>query len=85
MAEDPELQGDILETLKMQGVADIEETAILVRFKFTARPTRPTLVQREAVKRMVKALAAEGIHFAGATPVLASSGPIATGPAVAEG
>ena len=56
----------------MQDVADIIDNALLVRFKFTARPGNPAMIQREAVKRMFKVLPALGIEFAkeGATVIL---------------
>jgi hypothetical protein len=38
-----------------------------MRFKFTAKPAIPTLIQREAVKRLFSAFKAAGIEFASAT------------------
>jgi small-conductance mechanosensitive channel len=67
MAEDPQFKDDFLEPLKMQGVADIADNAMIVRFKFTVRPTRPTLIQREAIKRLIPAFKAAKIGFAQAT------------------
>ncbi|MFZ4532684.1 MAG: mechanosensitive ion channel family protein [Alsobacter sp.] len=67
MLEDPELKDEFIEPLKMQGVADILDNAIVVRFKFTVKPSKPTFVQRQAVKRMVASFAANGIEFASAT------------------
>ena len=49
---------------EMQGVADIVENALLIRFKFTARPGNPAAIQREAVKRMFSTLPGMGIEFA---------------------
>ena len=48
----------------MQGVADIADNALLVRFKFTAKPGNPAAIQREAVKRMFSVFPAMGIEFA---------------------
>jgi small-conductance mechanosensitive channel len=72
MLEVPEIKAEILAPFKMQGVADIIDNALLVRFKFTARPGNPAMIQREAVKRMFKVFPAEGIEFAkeGATVIL---------------
>jgi hypothetical protein len=42
MMEDPELKAEFLQPLKRQGVADILENALLMRFKFTVRPNVPT-------------------------------------------
>ncbi len=67
MLEDPEMKAEIIEPLKMQGVADILENAIVARFKFTVRPGKPSYIQRDAVKRMVRAFPALGIEFASAT------------------
>lgn len=64
MMEDPELAREIIQPLKMQGVADIQDNALLIRLKFTARPGRPTWVQREALKRIYIAFREQGIPFA---------------------
>jgi small-conductance mechanosensitive channel len=67
MIDNPEFKEDFLEPLKMQGVVDIVDNAMIVRFKFTVRPTRPTFVQREAIKRLLPAFREAGIAFANAT------------------
>jgi small-conductance mechanosensitive channel len=64
MNEDPEFKDEFLAPLRMQGVADILDNAILVRFKFTVRPSQPSYVQRVAVKKMVTKFAEVGIEFA---------------------
>jgi small-conductance mechanosensitive channel len=64
MLEDPELAGEIIVPLKLQGVADITDSAIVVRLKFTAKPNRASWVQREALKRVYAAFEAEGLQFA---------------------
>jgi moderate conductance mechanosensitive channel len=73
----PEFKDEILAPFKMQGVADIDENALLVRFKFTARPGNPTAIQREAMKRMFSSLPGKGIEFArqGAAVVLQTVAP----------
>ena len=48
----------------MQGVQEIADAALVVRCKFTARPARPTWVQREALRRIHRALAEAGVAFA---------------------
>ena len=48
------MKSEILAPSKMQDVAGIIDNALLVRFKFTARPGNPAMIQREAVKRMFK-------------------------------
>ena len=58
------MRSEILAPFKMQGIADIIDNPLLVRFKFTARPGSPAMVQREAVKRMFKVFPTLGIEFA---------------------
>ena len=72
MMEMPAIKSEVLAPFKMQGVADITGNALLVRFKFTARPGNPAAIQREAIKRMFNTLPTLGIEFAtdGAAVVL---------------
>jgi small-conductance mechanosensitive channel len=81
MLEVPEIKSEILAPFKMQGVADIIDNALLVRFKFTARPGNPAMIQREAVKRMFNTFSALGLEFAkeGATVILQSTSAAAEG------
>lgn len=75
MLEDPEMKDEFLAPLKMQGVSDIVDNAIVVRFKFTVKPSKPTFIQREALKRLVRILPEQGIEFAsGAVSVRTISG-----------
>jgi small-conductance mechanosensitive channel len=67
MLEEPEFKDEFLSPLKLQGVADVADNALVMRFKFTAKPNIPTLIQREAVKRLFSAFKAAGIEFASAT------------------
>jgi len=67
MMEEPEFKGEFLQPLKLQGVADVAENALIMRFKFTAKPNMPTFIQREAMKRLFRAFQAAGIEFANAT------------------
>ncbi len=64
MMEMPAIKSEILAPFKMQGVADIVENALLVRFKFTAKPGNPAMIQREAIKRLFNTLPTMGIEFA---------------------
>jgi small-conductance mechanosensitive channel len=73
MLADPDLGKEFLAPLKMQGVADILETALVCRFKFTARPGRPTFIQREALKRLYRAYLEKGIPFASNAVVVQSA------------
>ena len=64
MMEEPQFSKDLLQPLKMQGVVDIKDSALIVRFKFTARPKNPSMVQRMAIRRMYEAFPALNIKFA---------------------
>lgn len=64
MLEDPELGPEFLLPLKMQGVQEIADSAIVVRCKFTAKPNKPTWLQREALKRIYRTLQEAGVPFA---------------------
>jgi len=66
LMEDPDLKDDFLLPLKLQGIADIEDNALVARFKFTVRPGRPSYIQRLAVKRMLQIFPEKGIEFASA-------------------
>ena len=64
LQEEPAIAAEVILPLKMQGIAEITDTAVVVRFKFTVRPGKPSWVQREYVKRMYLAFAEQGIKFA---------------------
>jgi moderate conductance mechanosensitive channel len=62
--ENPEIAAEVILPLKMQGIAEIVDNAVICRFKFTARPVKPSWVQREYLKRMYLAFCERGINFA---------------------
>ncbi len=64
LLEDPEIGGDFIQPLKMQGVVDVLQSQLVVRCKFTATPNRPTYLQRQALRRLIEAFAAAEIRFA---------------------
>jgi len=64
MSADAELGPELISPLKLQGVADIVDNALIVRLKFTARPIKPSWVQREALKRIHARFREAGIEFA---------------------
>jgi moderate conductance mechanosensitive channel len=64
MQQDPEIAAEVILPLKLQGIAEITENAVVARFKFTARPIKPSWVQREYLKRMYQVFAGKGITFA---------------------
>jgi small-conductance mechanosensitive channel len=69
--DNPELAAEVMQPLKLQGIAEVVDNAVVLRFKFTARPVKPSWVQREYLKRMIKMFAERGVQFAsGAMMVL---------------
>jgi small-conductance mechanosensitive channel len=70
MQDDAEMAAEIMQPLKLQGVAEIADNAVVLRFKFTARPVKPSWVQREYLKRMVAVFAEKGITFASGAMLL---------------
>jgi moderate conductance mechanosensitive channel len=64
LLDDPEIGADFIQPLKMQGVVDVLQTALVVRCKFTATPTRPTYLQRQALRHLIDAFAGSQIRFA---------------------
>jgi small-conductance mechanosensitive channel len=64
LLEDPEFGPHFIAQLKMQGVADIADTAVVIRLKFTGKPAHASMLQREALKRVYRALNEAKIPFA---------------------
>lgn len=64
LMEDPEFAPHFIAPLKMQGVADITDQAIVVRLKFTGKPNQASMLQREALKRVYRAMNDAHIPFA---------------------
>jgi small-conductance mechanosensitive channel len=64
LLEDPEYGQYFIAQLKMQGVADITDAAIVVRLKFTAKPRYASMVQRECLKRVYRGLNEAKVPFA---------------------
>jgi hypothetical protein len=64
MMNEPQWQKELLQPLKMQGLVDIKDASLIVRFKFTAKPKNPSMIQRQAIRRMYDSLPKLGIEFA---------------------
>ncbi|HEY7138919.1 MAG TPA: mechanosensitive ion channel domain-containing protein [Methylomirabilota bacterium] len=64
LATDPALGPQIIEPLKSQGVLAMEDSGMLVKAKFTAKPGEQFVIRREAYQRIKKAFDDAGIHFA---------------------
>ena len=61
---DPEFAAEFIQPLKMQGIQEITDTALVIRCKFTCRPFKPTWLHREALKRLYGALTEADVAFA---------------------
>ena len=72
MQADPEFAKEFIQPLKMQGVAEIADNALVVRLKFTAKPARTSWIQRESLKRVYAALQEAGVPFASAAVTVKS-------------
>ena len=64
LAADPEIGRTIIQPLKSQGVTAMEDSAMLVRAKFVAKPGEQFVIRREAYQRIKQAFDEAGIHFA---------------------
>ncbi|CAN7385799.1 mechanosensitive ion channel family protein [Bosea sp. LjRoot237] len=64
LMEDPEYGPHFIAQLKMQGVADITDSAIVIRLKFTGKPNQASMLQREALKRVYRGLNEAEVPFA---------------------
>jgi moderate conductance mechanosensitive channel len=64
MQENPEIAAEVMLPLKLQGIAEVTDNAVVFRFKFTARPVKPSWIQREYMKTMYRMFAEKGIIFA---------------------
>src|SRR5439155_23215570 len=76
MQEIPEIASEVILPLKMQGIAEITDNAVVLRFKFTARPIKPSWIQREYLKRMYAEFAAKGITFTKGAMILQTLPPL---------
>jgi small-conductance mechanosensitive channel len=64
MMEDPVAGEHMLEPLKSQGVNRMDDSALIIRCKFTAVPGQQFMIRRDAFTRIQKAFEANGIQFA---------------------
>ncbi len=79
MLQDPEFGAEFLLPLKLQGMAEITDSALVVRLKFTVKPTNPSVIQREALKRLHGAFARDGIEFAAGVITVQAAGGLSAG------
>jgi small-conductance mechanosensitive channel len=64
LQEHPEIGADFIAPFKSQGVFSVDDSALIIRAKFTAKPGRQFLIKREAYSAVQKAFAENGIEFA---------------------
>lgn len=85
MLEQPEFAQEFIMPLKLQGMQEVTETAMIVRCKFTCRPVKPSYLQREALKRIYAALREAGIPLASNAVTVRSNLPGGEADAAAAG
>lgn len=61
---DPELGPDFIQPFKSQGVFDVDDSALIIRGKFMAKPGKQFLIQRAIYVAVQRAFEANGIAFA---------------------
>ena len=64
MLEHPILGQDFMQPFKSQGVKSIEDSAMIIRGKFMARPGKQFMIRKELFNRVQQAFHDNGIHFA---------------------
>ncbi|MDH3231682.1 MAG: mechanosensitive ion channel family protein, partial [Alphaproteobacteria bacterium] len=64
MLEHPEMGQDFIEPFKSQGVKAMEDSAMIVRGKFMAKPGKQFSIRKEIYTRVQKAFQEAGIQFA---------------------
>ena len=83
LLQDEEFGKEFLLPLKLQGMAEITDSALVIRLKFTVRPSNPSVVQREALKRLHRAFGQDGIEFAAGVITVQPAGAVT--PVAAQG
>jgi small-conductance mechanosensitive channel len=78
MKEDPDLGVNMLTPMKSQGVNRMDDSALIIRCKFTAVPGQQFGIRREAFTRIQKAFEENGIHFAPRRVLVESVAPAGT-------
>jgi moderate conductance mechanosensitive channel len=64
MMEATGMKDQLIEPLKMSGIEEVADNALVIRFKFVARPGSSGGTQDDAVVRLLRGLPARGIEFA---------------------
>lgn len=84
MLSHEEFGTDFFLPVKMQGIQEIQDNAIVARIKFTAKPFRTSQIQREALKRIYLGLTEAGIPLATNVVSVRSGSPDAAAAAYAN-
>ena len=64
MAADPVMGPNLLDPPKSQGVLEMDDSAMIIRAKFMAKPGEQFVIRRELYQRVQKEFEAAGIEFA---------------------
>ncbi len=72
LLQDPEFGQDFLQPLKSQGIAAVDENAIILRCKFMSKPRKQFVLRRHCYQRLKQLFTDEGIEFAPRTVRVAS-------------
>jgi len=64
MAADPVMGPNLLDPPKSQGVLEMDDSAMIIRAKFMAKPGEQFVIRRELFQRVQKEFEAAGIQFA---------------------
>ena len=64
MAADPVMGPNLLDPPKSQGVLEMDDSAMIIRCKFMAKPGEQFIIRRELYQRVQKEFEAAGIEFA---------------------
>jgi len=62
--ETPELAAGLLDSIKSQGVREMDDSAMIMRVKFKTVPGQQFIIRREVYQRIQEAFRKEGIEFA---------------------
>ncbi|MBP2299780.1 mechanosensitive ion channel family protein [Azospirillum picis] len=79
LAADPEIGPNIIEPLKSQGVRRVEDDALIIGVKFTAKPNEQFVIRREAYQRLIRSFIENGIALVGRGVVVRVEDPRAGG------
>ena len=81
--EDPQFGPLMLAPMKSQGVNRMDDSALIIRCKFTSVPGQQFLIRREAFTRIQRVFEEKGIHFAPRRVVVEATTPAAAANAAA--